>query len=397
MIRTTIQCPHCGKHTRIDLSFQLSTQKCDRCGVRFSSVDTGSAGSREAVVTEPPSWRRAQIGDWDEERPVVAGAGRMPRWVWAAVGSVLLLAGGTMAFFTTRRTEAARPSPVTVQTLVQAPSAAAGTSSGPGYGALKQLINEASATARRFLAARTVDEILPLLQDRAELEATVRDYYQAGEGAGILPLPEAKLMPIDRQLWIDSLQTMVINYAVEGRPQRAVALRKMEDGRFLIEWPSAVAFNEVPIARFVAERQTTPRLFRVLANVDDYYNRAFSNDHEFLCLRLTDPDVKHVLYGYAPRRSKTGTAIMAAVLPKDRAGLPILVRLKFPQQSTTDNQVEIAEFLGTGWVEGLAHTQPAAAPDAPTPAKKGDSPRDDDRLPASDTPFSPKNEDAAVR
>ena len=79
--------------------------------------------------------------------------------------------------------------------------------------------------------------------------------------------------------------------------------------------------------------------------------------------------------GNAPRRSKIGTAITAAVLPKDRAGLPILVRLKFPQQSTTDNQVEIADFLGTGWVEGRAHTQPAAAPNAPTPAKKRDPPR----------------------
>jgi hypothetical protein len=358
MSRTTIQCPHCRADTRIDLSFQLSTQKCDRCGVRLSAVNTGSQASKEAVSREPPTWRRAAVGDWDDERPSAPAKPTKSIGSWAAVGAALLVAGGAMAVLASRRNAAVGPQPMDAQELGNLDFPVEDLAEDSTYKLLRSRLERASVVARQFLAATSPEEVLDLIHDRARLEPIVREYYTTGEGAGSLPLPPASLLPIERQLWIEEFRTALLHYTVEGGRTRAIALHLTDDDRFLVEWLSAVAFNEVPMAKFIEERQTTPRLFRLRGSLDDYFNLDFRDEREWLCLRLADSEDRNSVFGYARANAPTGKAILAAKLPNRPPGAPVLVRLRFPEHGRSGNQVEVVEFLGTGWVETIAASPP---------------------------------------
>jgi hypothetical protein len=365
MSRVPINCPHCGKTTRVDLAHNLSTQKCDRCGIRFSSVDTGLAGSREVQLTEPPEWRRAKTGSWDED-PDGAPASPTPaaasgsRAAWIAVGATLAVVAATALAIARRPPPTPPVKPMTGADLAAA-SAAARPSS---YLSLRERIDAATTVARQYLSAQSVEDLLPLIENRDTLEPQVRAYYSEGEGRTQFPLPDFTLAPTERQVWVDDLKAAVISYQTPGQVPRAVALRQSTDGRWLIDWPSAAAIGEVPLADFRARRETTPRLFRLLATRDDYFNRAFANDREWVCLRLTDPTQDQRIYAYARRGTPVAESVLKAPLAKSPTQSPVRLRLRFPADAPTDNQMEITEFVGMGWVTA-AEPPSSANPPAP--------------------------------
>lgn len=371
MSRVPINCPHCGKTTRVDLAHNLSTQKCDRCGIRFSAVNTGLAGSREIQLTEPPDWRRAKTGSWDDD-PEVAPANPSPpatsgsRTAWIAVGTTLAVVAATAL------TLARRPPPAPSVKPMAVPSTATSTSTTAAaqpstYLTLRDRIDTAAEVARQYLSAQSVDDLLPLIENSASLEPQIRAYYSEGEGRLQFPLREFTLAPTERQVWVDDLKAVVISYETPGQVPRAVALRQNPEGRWLIDWPSAAAIGDVPLAEFRAQRSTTPRLFRLLAARDDYFNRAFADDREWVCLRLSDPSRDHQIYAYARRGTPVAESVLKSPLAKGPPQAPIMLRLRFPADAPTDNQMEITEFVGMGWLT------PAAASPAPasTPAPQG--------------------------
>lgn len=373
MSRVSIECPHCGKKTRLDLAHNLSTQKCDRCGIAFRAVNTGLAGSREAQFTEPPDWRRAKTGDWDQDpeeaeaqTAAPASAGSRRAWIVAAVA---LAAVAVAALAVARRPPVIPP----VQPMSQDELAALGVASNPdrptSYENLRDRIDGATAAAAKYLAVTTVEELLPLIENRASLEPQVRAFYAEGEGRQQLPFPPFTLAPVERQVWVDTMQAVVVSYETPGQVPRAVALRQNAEGQWLVDWPSAAAVNEVPLADFRARRDTTPRFFRLLAARDDYFNRAFANDREWFCLRLQDVTLNHRIYAYVRRGSAAAENLLKSGLPRGSTTSPVMLRLRFPENAPADDQVEVTEFLGLGWIEfrsgSTGGVPPPATPDAP--------------------------------
>lgn len=363
-----IHCPHCGKTTRVDLAQALSLQKCDRCGVRLSAVDTGLPGSREIQPTEPPDWRRAKTGSWDDSPDDEGTSPAIPsvphpgsRSAWITVGAALTLIAIAAIAIARRPVPPTRIKPMAASTNPATPPT---SRSQLGFESLKAKIEAATAVAEQYLSARTVDDLLPLIENSAELEPRVRAYYSEGEGVGHLPLPEYSLAPVDRQLWVDAIKSVVISYETPGQVPRALALRQNPEGAWLIDWPSAAALSDMSLAAFKADRPTKPTFFRVLANRDDYYNHEFANDHEWLCLRLNDTTQDQPIFAYARRGTQLADQITSARLPRSPNQSPVMLRLRFPDRSRSNNQVEIVEFLGTGWIVEPPPS-PAAAQTSP--------------------------------
>ncbi len=375
MSRLSISCPNCNQTTRVDLSLNLTTQKCDRCGVRFSSVNTGLAGSRERQQQQPPDWRRTKAGEW-ETSPQPAASQRSPqsrtsRAAWIAVATALLVVTATA--ITLARRGSGSPNPVTPPMLG---SGLTGSSDGAlpaasNYETLRENITAATAAAQQYLAVKNIEELLPLIQNREALEKRVRFYYTEGEGRNKLPMPPFTLAPADRQIFVHAIQSVVISYETPGQVPRAVAVRQETDGRWLIDWPSAAALNEVPLTTFRSERHTQPRLFRVLATRDDYYNRSFPSDADWVCLRLEDATQEHHFFAYARRGTEAAQKALDSRLPKRGTGTPITVRLRFPPLSPSDDQVEITELIRLGWVMNDASQEPGFdLPSESNPSKK---------------------------
>src|SRR5690606_24090169 len=131
-------------------------------------------------------------------------------------------------------------------------------------------------------------------------------------------------------MWVPSLKSVIIKYNVPHQLPRALSVKQDEEGRWLVDWPSAVALNEVPWADFVAQKDTTPRLFRVLMAYDDYYNHQFSDPKRYICFKLSGPLMKHLLCGYTAVDSPAGKELVKYPLPRRDNGVPMMVRLRFP-------------------------------------------------------------------
>lgn len=348
MSRTTINCPHCGKATSLDMTRDMSTQKCDRCGIRVSSVDTGLASSKEIQPVEPPSWRRAKIGDWDDEQDPAAPAPapeKLSPKAWIAAAAAFVAIGAIFAWYAASDAgQKGQPPPVAAEDPADA--GATGT-----YQVLKDRITYCVEVAEKFLKAQNAEDVLPLILHRGQLEPVVREYYTNGEGKDALPLADFALAPIDQQMYVESLKCVVVHYQTPGQLPRAVALKETGiEGEWRIDWPSAVGLNEIPLHTFLDKRDTTPRLCRLLAVLDDYYNRDFADERGLICIKFTDTAQKLAFYGYAPRDSAQAQALLASKLPIKFNGVPVIVRLKFPEKSTQPDQVEILEYLGAGWI-----------------------------------------------
>lgn len=365
MSRVSINCPHCGKPTRVDLAHNLSTQKCDRCGIRFSSVNTGLSGSREIQLEEPPEWRRAKTGSWDED-PDASAADPTPvatsgsRAAWIAVGVILAVVAATTLAISRRPAPAPPVKPLNSPTLATSTAAAQPSS----YLTLRERIEAATEAARQYLATQSVDDLLPLIENRNSLEPRVRAYYSEEEGRRQFPLPDFALASTERHVWVNELNAVVVSYSTPGQVPRAVALRQASDGRWLVDWPSAAAIGDVPLSEFRTRRDTTPRLFRLLANRDDYFNHSFAQDREWICLRLSDHTLSHRLYAYARRGTPVAEKVLKAPLAKGLNPSPIMLRLRFPADAPTDNQTEITEFVGMGWITSA---EPPSSANPPSP------------------------------
>ena len=84
--RVTIDCHHCGKRTSIDLQEEMSTQRCQKCGMRLSAVNTSAKQKRRKRVGGDPMIKRYMEAETRENlkrkrRRFVSRKLRTVRWI----------------------------------------------------------------------------------------------------------------------------------------------------------------------------------------------------------------------------------------------------------------------------------------------------------------------------
>ncbi len=145
---------------------------------------------------------------------------------------------------------------------------------------------------------------------------------------------------------------------VEKKPQNLL-LVKQEDGSYLIDWETAVAYQPDDWSAFVASKSTDPHVFRVEAreriNIGPYLYK-FSDDSKYQAYRIgIRGDLDKYLIGYAKKDSEVDKRMKMLVLKKgentkkSKIKAPMILKLVFPEDSLSDQCVEIIEVLSDSW------------------------------------------------
>ncbi|HVJ46148.1 MAG TPA: hypothetical protein VM511_07170 [Luteolibacter sp.] len=321
-----------------------------------------AAEGPKAISTAPPdpstlSKRRRRDGrpdeepDWEKhaEQRVRVGRKKRPKIgrILAVSLAVLSLVGALLVFM---RREKPVLEPIAVApTPASVPEPVKETALDPIKLPLEmnrtepELIAELEPIARTFLEAKSIDEMLPVVRDRARVEPKMKAFYKAGVTApGMSQFNAGGSVAFRGKLAAVSVRTGDFEI-------KQLAFIRTPEG-LKIDWESYVGWSEMEWRDFTAKHPEKPVLFRARLLPVDYYNFAFSSDVEWRSYQLSSPDGETIVYGYA----KVGSEIDNKLRPEDPTSVSLVtVKLKYPVGEKQRNQVLIDSVVTDGWVEGM--------------------------------------------
>lgn len=200
---------------------------------------------------------------------------------------------------------------------------------------------KAEPLARRLMEARSVSEMLPLVRDPELTAPRMRDWYGRH---GFDGLEINRFAYRNETSFIGSMASVSI--MMSDFIKREMVF--VADGdTLLIDWESWVGWSELPWSEFMEKRPASPKLFRVKAQLGNYFNYGFKEHSNWRCYEFESPDGEHLLFAYGEIGSEADNKL-AGVEERDKRALT--VRLRYPENAPTANQVIIDEVLADGWV-----------------------------------------------
>ena len=326
---STFQCPQCGKTSPLKIINSSGRRQCLRCGVE--SHETGGKPSSPRRFRSIVRSSRHLVQGKKAERS--DGIVKALAIAFSFAGLCLLLKLGLTSSLTS-----AQASPV------------AKPAANPGFQMAWR--EQVRTLAPRYLAAPDVAALLPMTR-RAEQQADKMQKYHGP--AHPLPLG-GHLTDTFMTSETESGDTLaMLVFEDDAGHQRPLVVARTPEG-LKIDWPSLSGFGDMTLEEFCEKRPEVPTLLHVSAWRVNYFSFAYSDEQNFLCLRLSDAGDAHSLYGYLPR-SQTEDMQKAAglmMLPRDPAlsgilpqGITVLAR--FSKEKSSNDQVEIARIICLGW------------------------------------------------
>jgi len=198
----------------------------------------------------------------------------------------------------------------------------------------------------RFLQANSLTELLASVADRSQVEPFIRAYASAH--------------PITKQ----DYKALVQGSASNDREGTWSVMATMKDGSVKevhvvldqgeprVDWPSYVAWSAMEWAQFMEQMPSTPMLFRVLADQEERYDNNFADAKSLRCVRLQNPmnPESPPIFAYVDRGSVTGSEIDFLLRQSSELPMKLTLRLKFPMEATSKDQVWIDNVITAGWL-----------------------------------------------
>ena len=204
-----------------------------------------------------------------------------------------------------------------------------------------EFLKLARPLAERFLTAKRIEDILPIIHDPRSVGPKIRAYYPTGaiEPAGLVKFNSSGQLSYKGDFVAVSVET-------SGFGQKQLAFIDGEGG-LTIDWESWVGWSEMPWAEVIEKKPGKPVLLRAMLRSVDYYNFGFSDEKKWKSFRLTSPDGETMIYGYVESNSLLDQRIRPS---EQGATVAVTVKIHFPEDATSKNQVIIDELVSDGWV-----------------------------------------------
>ena len=201
--------------------------------------------------------------------------------------------------------------------------------------------NEAENLARKFLSAQTVEELRGLIRHPEVSIPRIMKLHPDGRiNLGGLQ----KFNPSEQIRQSGNLISTTIR--TNEFDERLIVFIITPEG-MQIDWESWEGWCEMSWQEFMSTRPAEGKIFRVKLNDTNYYNFDFSNESKWKSYTLLSRDEKHQIYGYIERDSALEPELAGTQKSSDRF---ITLSLKFPLNSTSNNQVIIERIVSDGWV-----------------------------------------------
>jgi hypothetical protein len=206
--------------------------------------------------------------------------------------------------------------------------------------------NAAVALVNQYWRATSWESKLDLVRDRDRVRPAMHSYYVEQQGSDPQTTGEGQTTPY----LYDGHQILVFQYPsprLTGQLQLHLVARAGEP--FLIDWESLVGASELSWEIFKKTKPTEPKLFRVVAKLDDYYNYEFTDHAQLMSLQLASPDGLYFVYGYCERDSPIGQSLLQLFALHPNHNM-LTLRLAFPEKAQSDHCLRITGVVSNHWL-----------------------------------------------
>jgi hypothetical protein len=205
------------------------------------------------------------------------------------------------------------------------------------------LENDQKDLIRRFVEAKSIEQILPLIRHPEITESKLHKFYPTGN---ILPVGMNRV-----DFENEGYQPSGIIRAEVTTRDLDVKTIYLSDGPSgtKIDWESWVDYSEMNWADFIASKPEQAQRFRVIITPIEYYNFNFKDETKWQSYRISSADGNHLIYGYVEKNSP-----LFNTLKTNENCERMLLMLKFPPGENINNQILIDQIVTTSWAESEA-------------------------------------------
>ncbi len=301
----------------------LKRKRISRHELRERNMEWDSGGERSRTTTTWRAWKRA-----------------LERLPWGLILTVVVaLTALTWKIIQVRQKNTLSYAPSEARAATPAKEKPSGLELRPKTELLADLL----PTLKAFVDAKSPEAMKSLVREPERVHPLMDSYYQeqgAFQPGDYNALPRFDALFVHKNFIVASLETK------QYRPF-TISLEKTPEG-YRVDWESYVAYGEMPLRQFQSEKITKPTLFRFTIEPTSYPNLDFPSSETHQAYKLYTKDKEQMLYGYVLRQSPAHEKFMSALLGKQ--SVFCVLRIKYPDHSTNDKQVEITHYVQTGWV-----------------------------------------------
>jgi hypothetical protein len=176
----------------------------------------------------------------------------------------------------------------------------------------------------------------------------MEDYYVVQ--SGVDPMP-GKLLGKARYS-IDGTEILYFSYSC-SRPSGSleIAMRRDQNGKFLIDWESLTGYGEMSFQDFRVQRPTKPVMLRSYVRLFEYYNFEFVDAKKYLCIKLTAETGESSIYAYCERGSSLAEWLEADLATTGPSGFKgYTLQVSFPPNAQSNQCVRLDRVIASRWL-----------------------------------------------
>lgn len=210
------------------------------------------------------------------------------------------------------------------------------------------LVESIEENLRRYIAADSVDDLMPLVRDAERVKPLMERWYAR------YPIKVRKFggLGVFQPLDLEGRLFWLITCMVEGGESETILMEQTQDGQVFVDWETQVCYQPMPWNEYVEKRPEGEVVdFRVYLQKDwgGFYSHEFSDEESWSVYRLWTRDSEEYLFGYVPKGSKLEEQLIK--LSDANKGQPVALHLslKIPEGTTSPRGVIIEKVVSERW------------------------------------------------
>lgn len=214
---------------------------------------------------------------------------------------------------------------------------------------VKQTLGKMEDCVREYLAADTIEKMLPYVRHSDRVKPLMEHYYQTHT---IQPGAFQHFKRI-RSMGMGGQSFVYGRMELNDGTSRKVLIEQLNDGTFKVDWESDVCYLPMKWDQYIEKHPAEPIDMRVQVIPDNFYAYEFRDESQFDCYKITTLNADEHLFGFVVKGSPTAIDIekiisKAQEFTADKPQ-PMILRLRFPKNSASKRCVWIDQMLSSRW------------------------------------------------